>query len=452
MCGRTAYSLNAVRAAAAALENVDDVEKVVDADGVTSSTRHVRQQRRIPDGEVRRPNTGPGGEYIILRGASGGGDELESCGAIWGLMPNDGTRRIPHRLPDDPEFSISPHYAMFNARSETIYDKISFRDLVHRGRTCVFAVDGYYEWTTASSESHHQKTTKKKAKQPYFVRYKDKQRPLLLAGLWSCVKTGRSKKEKRSLSDGGENNVLDCDCDGDGDGDDTITTFTILTTDAHPDYAWLHPRQPVVLWDTSIALDWLCRPNPSIVDRLRSVPMNGIATDRGDRTSILWDGELSVYPVTTRMNPLTYQGDDCTVEVKLKDVPPGGIESYFPRDGTMKKRKSGTTDDGGRNYHTRDATPVDGNSFSKRSLECTTNRVSRSPTKCFSHDVPSISSKDASPEPEIDEVMWTCSTCTYLHRGRAKFEYLVCELCGSQRIIPETCDDADGDRKIKAVA
>ena len=451
--------MTAVHAAAAAFEVVDDVEKVVVADGGKSTPRLARHQQHIPSGDVRnrRPNTGPGGEYTILRRSSGGNDSggsdnLELYGAIWGLIPNNGTGHSPHRLPSDPEFSISPHYTMFNARSETMYDKRSFGDLIRRGRTCVFAVDGYYEWTTASSPSHQKTTTKKKkAKQPYFVCYKDKMRPLLLAGLWSCVKTGLSTKRRKSRFDDGENNDLDHG-DDDGDDVDTITTFTILTTDAHPDYAWLHPRQPVMLWDTSIALDWLNRPNPAILDRLRSVPMNGITTDQGDRPSILWEGELSVYPVTTRMNNLTYQGDDCTVEVKLEDVPPGGIESFFPLDGASKKRKIGTTDDRGRNNQARDTTPIGGNLSSEGSMELMTNRVSRSLPKCLSHHVRLISSKDALPEPENDEVKWACSKCTYLHRGHAKFEYLVCEICGSQRIISETCDDTNGDRKMKDVA
>ena len=26
---------------------------------------------------------------------------------------------------------------------------------------------------------------------------------------------------------------------------------------------------------------------------------------------------------------------------------------------------------------------------------------------------------------------WTCSKCTFIHEGQAKFEYLACEICGS---------------------
>lgn len=34
---------------------------------------------------------------------------------------------------------------------------------------------------------------------------------------------------------------------------------------------------------------------------------------------------------------------------------------------------------------------------------------------------------------ETDTSFWTCSTCTLIHAGKAKIDYLVCEVCGSGR-------------------
>ena len=105
---------------------------------------------------------------------------------------------------------------IFNARSETIYTKPTFCDLISKKQTCVWAIDGYYEW---------------KEKQPYFICRKDGA-PLLLAGLY-----------RNCTSSSGE------------------MTFAILTMDACPSMERLHPRQPVILCAKQ-ALQWLNDPCP----------------------------------------------------------------------------------------------------------------------------------------------------------------------------------------------
>ena len=414
MCGRTAYSVDAISAAAAAFENGEGSNIVADG-------KSTELMQHFPNEVKDRPNTGPGNKFLIFRSLKrdSGKNDIDLCAAIWGLIPNNGTRNSPHLLPTDPKFSVSPHYAMFNARSETIYDKRSFSGLIRNGQTCIFAVEGYYEWTTPQSPEAK--------KQPYFVCYKDR-RPLLLAGLWSCVKTGR--QTNRPI---GEN-------DSDGE---NMTTFTILTTDAHPDYVWLHPRQPVMLWDTSIALEWLRTPNPSIVDILRSVPINGIASEGGKQQSI-WEAELSVYPVSNKMNRLTYQGDDCMVEVKLEKAP--SIKSFFSP-AAIKKAKIEKVGQG-TSSQPHSATPL-GYSLPEPKESSTMNRVSHSLPKCLSHDAEFRAPKDVLPK---TETTWACWKCTYLHSDPAKIKYLVCELCGAQRSSPETSDNTDRDRKRKAAS
>jgi putative SOS response-associated peptidase YedK len=412
MCGRIAYSLHAISAAAALLENGEGGKSV--ADGKSTGL-----MQHIPNEVKNQPNTGPGNKFVIFRSSrrKSGKDDLDLCTAIWGLIPNNGTQHSPHLLPTDPKFSVSPHYAMFNARSETIYEKRSFNGLIRHGQTCVFAVEGYYEWTTSQSPEAK--------KQPYFVCYKDK-RPLLLAGLWSCVKTGRQTNSRI-----GEN-------DSDGD---TMTTFTILTTDAHPDYVWLHPRQPVMLWDNSIALEWLRTPNSSIIDMLRSVPISGIATEGGKQQSI-WEAELSVYPVSNKINHLTYQGDDCMVEVKLEKAP--SIKSFFSP-GAIKKAKIEKVVKG-ISSQPHPATPL-GYSLPEPKESSTMNQVSHSLSKCLSHSAEFKASKDVPPK---TEKTWACWKCTYLHSDPTNINYLTCEMCGSQRSSPETSDNTDRDRKRKA--
>lgn len=290
---------------------------------------------------------------------------------------------------------------MFNARSETIYDKKSFSGLIRNGQTCVVALDGYYEWT--KSQSLHDKK-----KQPYFICYRKKHKPLLLAGLWSCVKTGRKKKHADT------NNTEE---------EETITTFTIVTTDAHPKYAWVHPRQPVILWNSSIALEWLMRPNPTIVEQLRTVPIKGssVITGESKHTPSIWETSLSVYPVSNKMNECKYQGDDCMMEVTLAKAPPS-IKSFFLSGGTKKEANRETNADGSSDVqsHAASETPS-------------------SPQRCPPFKSKEILTKEdaqggVSRENGCEEKAWTCSTCTFIHTGSIKFEYLACEVCLTERM------------------
>jgi len=43
----------------------------------------------------------------------------------------------------------------------------------------------------------------------------------------------------------------------------TLWTFTIVTTAANADFAWLHDRQPVILSSTAAVLSWLDTSSPS---------------------------------------------------------------------------------------------------------------------------------------------------------------------------------------------
>ena len=386
-------------------------------------------------------------------------NNLELCTGVWGLIPNNGTYLAPHLLPSDSKFSSSPHYKMFNARSETIYDKRSFSGLIRNGQSCILAVDGYYEWTKPLSSSSD------KRKQPYFVRNKDKQQPLLLAGIWSCVKTGRRANGSEEM--------------------EMLTTFTILTMDAHPDQQWLHPRQPVLIWDISIALEWILQPSPSVLTKLlRIIPHNKDVNDSDEKRE---RELLVVYPVSKSINDGKYQGADCTAEVKVMEVP--SLKSYFSPKKTKIEKISPTEPKAVVESHstpnfkevTHDDPPHGGPNL----------KSYFSPRKANTEKVVEGS---IGPEPLLDVVVslaaleggtvqkysqsqsngvtptetpshalrnerrWTCSQCTYIHIGAMKFNYLACEVCGSPRIITDTVerdvvyDDDDGGRKRKTIS
>lgn len=80
----------------------------------------------------------------------------------WGLIPSDCRSEA-----DAKEISLMT----VNARSETMFEKKSFRDSAIHKR-CLIAIDGYYEY-------HHMG----KQKYPFYVQLKSG--PMVLAGLWS---------------------------------------------------------------------------------------------------------------------------------------------------------------------------------------------------------------------------------------------------------------------------
>ena len=103
-----------------------------------------------------------------------------------------------------------------NARSETIYEKPSYRQAAGRGQRCLIPVTGFFEW-------HTDERNAKKLKYPFYISTTDQ--PIAsIAGLW--------------------------DNWADPDTGEVLTTFSLLTTDANPLLAAIHntkKRQPCVL-------------------------------------------------------------------------------------------------------------------------------------------------------------------------------------------------------------
>ncbi|MCC5887741.1 MAG: SOS response-associated peptidase [Gammaproteobacteria bacterium] len=109
----------------------------------------------------------------------------------------------------------SARYAMFNARAEGLTRSRAFR-MPFALQRVVVPVSGFYEWLSEDGR-----------KVPYYV-VADGQDGLLLAGLWDRWSGGREPLE----------------------------SFTLVTTEAHPQLQWLHHRQPVML-DEQGAERWL---------------------------------------------------------------------------------------------------------------------------------------------------------------------------------------------------
>lgn len=103
---------------------------------------------------------------------------------------------------------------MINARFETVEEKPSFRSAFVK-RRCIIPMDGYYEWFRPEDP--------KEKKQPYFIKAKDK--PLLaVAGIYESWKNPSKENE-------------------------TLTTFSVITTEAKLGLETIHDRMPVIVPD-----------------------------------------------------------------------------------------------------------------------------------------------------------------------------------------------------------
>ena len=129
----------------------------------------------------------------------------------WGLVPS---------WSKDKSRSSS----MINARSETLAEKPSFRNLLAKNR-CVIPIQGFYEWQVLPGDAPK---SMKPNKQTHYISRSDGQ-VMTLAGLWTTW-----KEPDGSL----------------------LRTCTIITIEATNKLAAIHHRMPVILERESID-EWL---------------------------------------------------------------------------------------------------------------------------------------------------------------------------------------------------
>ena len=112
----------------------------------------------------------------------------------WGLIPS---------WAKDNSFASK----LINARSETIADKPSFKNLITTNR-CVVLANGYYEWVNVDNKKH-----------PYFI-YSEENTMISMAGLWTEWKD--------------------------------VISFTIITKESDLSISHLHHRMPLILQEEKI--------------------------------------------------------------------------------------------------------------------------------------------------------------------------------------------------------
>ena len=244
-------------------------------------------------------NTGPGHYQLILKS-----DMPPTPDAIkkttwslsssrWGLIPSY-TKSPLSREDSDPYRFHNARLDGINGRGTTT--KQTFMRLLEKGNRCIIFVDGFYEWKQLSN----------KKKQPYYIYHKNKEEPLMLAGLWDVWKD-------KSINDDGITS--------------SITSHIILTMDSSSNLSTIHHRMPVLLTPESASI-WLNDPNAhNAVTEIRV---------QGAKAALKL---FQCHPVTNKVSKSTYQKSDCSIHI---DQNSSSIMNFFGG-GTSKKKKKTTT-------------------------------------------------------------------------------------------------------------
>lgn len=295
MCGRAAQTFQAATAAAQSLgvpesnRNTQRPQHRTSGSSTPAAPNAVGATEQQAELSVDNFNMSPGMDAIVIFQDN---KQLTAGRKLWGIVSKGGTRATP--LPT----GMSIHFSslMFNARSDTLFEKPTFSRLLAAKKTCLVAVDGFYEWKEEG-----------KSKQPYFVYRKanddnasDSKPYLLMPGLWTSVPTGREE-------------------------DPMLTTFTIITTEVNEQLKWLHTRMPICIWDETLAREWLQSPSQQALQRMETAAKQA--------------SQFQWHAVTKEMSSMKFRTADAMKALpKLKTV-----DSFFLRKGQEPNIAATTT-------------------------------------------------------------------------------------------------------------
>ncbi len=171
-----------------------------------------------------------------------GDESYELAEMQWGLVP-DWAKPDQFKRP------------LINARSETIWEKPSFRHLI-KSRRCIIPISGFFEWQRNGS-----------TKVPHVIRVNDEP-VMLLGGIYQINKHGEFQ-------------------------------HCIVTTESNGAMQQVHHRQPVIL-DEEQAKTWIESEDRAEVDNLmKACP----------------DSWLDIYPVSNYVSNARNQGAECIARI-----------------------------------------------------------------------------------------------------------------------------------------
>lgn len=147
-------------------------------------------------------------------------------------------------------------YALFNARSETVFDKPIWKGIIKRNR-CLIPANGFYEWRKTSE-----------VKEPNYIHLPDSEL-FAFAGVWDTWING----------------------------DTEWNTYSILTTEPNKEMMRIHDRMPVILnkededtWlheDTEEIITSLLKPLPDYILQMHPVSKDVNTVKVNSKTLIL---------------------------------------------------------------------------------------------------------------------------------------------------------------------
>jgi len=171
-----------------------------------------------------------------------GDENYELAEMQWGMVP-DWAKPGQFKQP------------LINARSETIWQKPSFRQLI-KSRRCIIPISGFFEWQRNGS-----------TKVPHAIRVKDEPF-MLLGGIYQITKHGELQ-------------------------------HCIVTTESNKAMQQVHHRQPVML-DLAQAKTWLENEDKPAIDKLMTACP---------------DSWLDIYPVSNYVSNARNQGPECIARI-----------------------------------------------------------------------------------------------------------------------------------------
>ena len=204
-------------------------------------------------------NISPTSDVFVLRSYS---DAVRLDVMSWGLVPVWAK-------------DVSRAASLINARSESVAEKPSFRNLISRHR-CVMPMNAYYEWKPM-------KVAGKAMKQPFaFIPGKDSgydhESHFAVASLWSTWRDGEGKE---------------------------LTTCVALTTEANQRVSQVHNRMPVLLTKDGVK-QWLSEEVVAPLHLAHGIP----------------DDAVEYFPVSTDVNNARNHGLQLLNPVTLEDEAP----------------------------------------------------------------------------------------------------------------------------------
>ncbi len=178
-----------------------------------NTAREIKEEFNLDQIEIELPpsyNIAPTQDVAVI--VENGQSKLTAM--RWGL--------IPYWAKDE---SIGSK--LINARGETVDEKPSFRHSFQK-RRCLIVANGFYEWQHRGKE-----------KIPFFIHLKEK-KLFCFAGIFDNWKSLEGE---------------------------SITSCSIITTDASQDLKTIHPRMPVILKREDFSV-WLKNSNPHELKKL----------------------------------------------------------------------------------------------------------------------------------------------------------------------------------------